>query len=381
MIYLDNAATTFPKPEIVYQAVDKIQKTLAVNAGRGSYHTAQKANDILNAVRKQIAELTFCSCPEKVILTPSATIAMNQIINGLSWSKYSNVYITPFEHNAVVRTLKSVSDKYGFEIIQLPFDGITHKLDEVKMLNMFAVKHPDAVFTTHISNVTGTIIPVNTIFHSAKKYHAVTILDASQSLGMLDCDVRNIPVDFLVFAGHKNLYGHIGTGGFICCSEIELKLFITGGTGSDSLNTDMPAEYPSRYEAGSHDIISVASLNAALEWLKSTNREAIFRHKKELTAYLIDKLNSIKSLKLYLPTDLNEHIAIVSFTHKEYLPSELAEILDMDFDIAVRSGYHCVPYVHQLIGTEKNGGTVRVSLGYFNTKEEINLLADALKEL
>lgn len=380
MIYLDNAATTFPKPEYVYKAVDEAQRILAVNAGRGTYQASRNAAALLTSVREKLALLVGCSFSERVVLSPSATIAMNQIIHGLQWSKLSNVYVTPFEHNAVIRVLKQISDRYGFEIRLLPFDGVTQKLNETEMQNQFALYHPDVVFVNHISNVTGVILPVQKIFESAKQYCAVTVLDASQSLGLISCDIRQMPVDFLVFAGHKNLYGHIGIGGFIQCSQIKLNPFLAGGTGSDSLNPDMPEELPQRYEAGSHDILSAASLNASLDWLRDVKQNHICQHKKELTSYLIDELRNIRQIMLYLPEDTGQHISIVSLTHKEYLPHELAEILDMDYDIAVRSGYHCAPYVHRLIGTEK-GGTLRVSVGYFTEKSEIDKLVYALKEL
>ncbi|MDE6833104.1 MAG: aminotransferase class V-fold PLP-dependent enzyme, partial [Ruminococcus sp.] len=363
MIYLDNAATTFPKPEEVYRAIEEIQRKNAVNAGRGTYTVARTAENIITSVRNKLAELTGCFYSDSVVISPSATIAMNQIINGISWHKDSKVYITPFEHNAVVRTIRHMADTYGFEIIMLPFDSITHEIDEQKMINMFAFKHPDAVFVNHISNVTGTILPVKKIFSTAKKYNAITVLDASQSLGLLECDIRKISVDFIVFAGHKNLYGHIGAGGFICGGNVKLNAFITGGTGSDSLNTDMPDDYPARYEAGSHNILSIASLDASLDWIMSTGIDNIYLHKKELTDYAIEKLGKLNGINMYLPENRRNHIAVVSFTHNEYLPNELADILDIDFDIAVRSGYHCAPYVHRLIGTEKCGGTVRVSIG------------------
>ncbi len=380
MLYLDNAATTFPKPECVYTAVDQAQRTLAVNAGRGTYRSARDADAMLHSVREKLASLVGCSFPERVILSPSATIAMNQVIHGLQWSKLSVVYVSPFEHNAVIRVLKQVSDQYGFEIRQIPFNGSTQELDETEMRNQFALYHPDVVFVNHISNVTGLILPVKTIFEAAKQYQAITVLDASQSLGLIPCDIRQMPVDFLVFAGHKNLYGHIGIGGLIQCGTKELQPFLAGGTGSESLNPDMPAALPQRYEAGSHDILSAASLNASLTWLEELGQEEMLRHKKELTSYLIQKLREIPKVKLYLPENLEQHISTVSLTHRDYLPNELAEILDMDFDIAVRSGYHCAPYVHHLIGTEK-GGTLRVSVGYFTEPSDVDRLTDALKEL
>lgn len=380
MIYLDNAATTFPKPEIVYEVVDKVQRTCAVNAGRGSYKSARNASNIINEARKRMAKLVNIHDEEKVIFTPSSTVAMNQVLNGLSFSQSTNVYISPFEHNAVVRPLYRLSQLYGFKINFIPFNAETQELDYQSMMNCFVLQHPDIVIVNHISNVTGLIIPFEDIFSESKKYNAVNILDASQSLGLIPITMLS-EIDFLVFAGHKNLYSNFGVGGFIYNSNVILKPFITGGTGSDSLNPDMPDVIPVKYESASHDILAIASLNASLEWLEEIGIENVFNHKKQLTRYLINKLEAFKSIKMYIPSDKEKHIAVLSFTHKDYRPEELADILDEDFDIAVRCGYHCAPYVHKLIGTQEKNGTIRVSLGFFNKVSDIDALISALNEL
>lgn len=381
MIYLDNAATTYPKPECVYKAVDNIQRTLAVNAGRGSYKAAQAASQLITETREQIAVLTKADSSSNVILTPSATIALNQIIGGIEWNSMMNVYVSPFEHNAAIRPLAIAAEKYGFSIIIMPFDSATQQLDEQKLLSMFTTKRPDVVFVTHMSNVTGTILPVRTINSAAKKYGAVTVVDASQSMGMIDMNIHHLCADYIVFAGHKNLYGHLGAGGFICGNRCTLTPFLAGGTGSDSLNVKMPEAVPDRFEPASHDIIAIAALNASLKWIESIGVGNIFKHKKEITDYAAELLHHNNDLKLYLPTDMSEHVAVISLNHESYLPEELAAILDGDFDIAVRNGYHCAPYVHDLLGTRDRLGTVRISVGYFTTKSDIDALSDALNEL
>lgn len=381
MIYFDNAATTFPKPECVYMAVDEAQRKFAVNAGRGTYKLSHKATMMIDSTRRKIAELTKCDNINKVIFSPSATIAMNQVIGGLKWNENINVYVSPFEHNAVARPLKYMSDKYGFQIQILPFDSETQELDEEKMCNMFALKHPDIVFVNHISNVTGLVLPIEIIFDSAKKYDAITILDASQSLGLLDVDLRKVKADFTVFAGHKNLYGHFGVGGFISSGNFPLEKFLCGGTGSDSLNLNMPESMPTGYEPASHNIIAMAALNSSLDWIVEAGVKSIYSHKKELTDYAVSNLKELKKIKIYLPTDIDKHISIISITHTEYSPDELAEILDADFDIAVRSGYHCAPFVHNLIRTVDTHGSVRISIGYFNNKSEIDALVKSLEEI
>lgn len=380
MIYFDNAATTYPKPECVYTAVDECQRNFAVNAGRGTYKTAKQASKIIHSTRTTLAKLVNINNENNVILSPSATIAMNIVLNGLDYNSNTIVYITPFEHNSVARPLKRLSEIYGFDIEMLPFDGKTQKLDIKAMQNKFIIKHPNIVIVNHISNVTGNILPVNEIFNVSREYEAINILDASQSIGLIPIDLSSQEIDFLVFAGHKNLYGNLGTGGFVYNSNVKLKTFLTGGTGSDSLNLNMPEQLPDLYEPASHDIISISALNASLLWINDTNLKNIYTHKKELTDYAIQKLSELSSVTLYLPENKDNHIAIISLTHIDYRPEELADILDNDFDIAVRSGYHCAPYVHKLIGTEDNGGTLRISIGYFNTKNDVDLLINALSE-
>lgn len=381
MIYLDNAATTFPKPECVYSAVDQCQRTFAVNSGRGTYKAARQASDIIHSVRNSLAKLVNMSDENRVILSPSATIAMNIVLNGLEYSADTTVYITPFEHNAVARPLNRLAEIYGFQIETIPVVANTQEIDYERMRNMFVVKHPDIVIVNHMSNVTGAILSIDEIFEATKEYGAINILDASQSLGLIPIDLSAQKIDFLVFAGHKNLYGHFGTGGFYYNSDVKLKAFLTGGTGSDSLNVSMPERLPGFFEPASFDILSISALNAALCWINSTETDKIYSHKKALTEYAIQELSRLSSVKLHLPKNLDKHNAIISLSHAIYRPEELADILDKDFDIAVRSGYHCAPYIHSLIGTEDKGGTVRISIGYFNNKGDIDALVNALDEL
>lgn len=380
MIYFDNAATTFPKPECVYKTVEEVQRNFAFNSGRGTYKSARKANQLVEGTREKIAALLKCSS-QNVVFSPSATIAMNQVLCGLELNG-KTIYVSPFEHNAVVRVLHSIAKRSNIKIEVIPFDPITQALNEGKMKNQFAINHPDVVVVNHISNVTGLILPVEKIFDAAKNYNAVTVLDSSQSAGLLDIDLRHLKCDFLVFAGHKSLYGPIGVGGFVINNtDVQLNSVLCGGTGSDSLNPEMPLTIPDKYEPASHDIVSIAALNSALEWISNTGVCNIYKHKKELTDYAVTKLRTVKDISLYLPENLQNHISVISITHKEYKPFELAEILDEDFDIAVRSGYHCAPYVHDLIGTKESEGTVRISIGYFNDKSQIDALVNALIEL
>ena len=377
MIYLDNAATTFPKPEEVYQAVDYTQRNMAVNVGRGSYKVASDAMKVVNETRYLMAELLGVENPNNVVFTPSATIAANQIIMGLVWDEYKTVYITPFEHNAIARPLHLMQERYNFEIVILPFDSHTQEFDREKAENLFSQNPPDYVFTNHISNVTGAIIPIETITEISKQYDAIVIVDASQSAGLESINMKKSNIDYVVFAGHKNLYSSWGIGGFVSGSVTPLMTSLAGGTGSDSLNLNMSAELPVGFEVGSANIIAISSLNASLKWLKTIGISAIADKKAKLMERLIKGLREI-GVKLYLPA---HHTSVLSFNVDGYSANDVGMILNEEYDVAVRTGYHCAPYIHDLIDSHQYGGTVRVSVGYFNTEEDIDLLLDGIRSL
>lgn len=378
MVYLDNAATTFPKPESVYVAMDETNRRMGVNAGRGSYSVAREASSLITATKDALRSLIHAESTSSVVFSPSITIALNQIIKGIDWQEGAAVYVSPFEHNAVARTINGVSKKHNIKIIQLPIDKESLEIDIEKIKYEFSKEKPFAVFCTHVSNVTGYILPVKEIFEEAKKYNAYTILDSAQSLGLIDVDVNQLNVDIVAFAGHKCLYGPLGIGGFVNVSGIKIKEVITGGTGSDSLNLDMPSGSETKYEAASCNIVAVAGLNAAI---KEISINKCFEHEKELTNYLIEKLRELKNIKLYLPKNLDDHIGIVSFIVDGMSSEDVGMILDEDFDIAVRTGYHCAPYIHEYLNDLGSLGTIRVGVSQFNDSNDIDLLINALVEL
>ena len=377
MIYLDNAATTFPKPEQVYQAVDYTQRNMAVNVGRGGYKVASDAMKVVDETRYLMAELLGVENPNNVVFTPSATIAANQIIMGLEWDEYKTVYITPFEHNAIARPLHLMKERYNFEIILLPFDSQTQEFDRDEAENLFSQNPPDYVFVNHISNVTGAIVPIEAIAEIAKQHDAIVVVDASQSAGLESINMKKANVDYVIFAGHKNLYASWGIGGFVSTFAAHLATSLAGGTGSDSLNLNMASDLPMGFEVGSANIIAISSLNASLKWLKVTGISAIADKKAKLMEHLIQGLREI-GVKLYLPT---RHTSVISFNVDGYSANDVGTILSEEYDVAVRTGYHCAPYIHELIGTQNYGGTVRVSVGYFNTEEDIDLLLDGIRSL
>jgi len=375
MVYLDNAATTYPKPECVLEALDQANRN-AFNSGRGGYNVARNSTKIIDEVRKKLLKIN--SIPSgKVLLLPSSTIALNSIIFGIDFQKGDNIYISPFEHNSIVRAVYELKKRLDVNIEIIPFDKLTWELEEEKLSNMFALKKPKAVFISHISNVTGYILPYENIFELSSKYDAINLLDSSQSYGIEK--INNLQnINYIVFAGHKSLYASFGIAGYIKLKDDELKPFLYGGTGSDSLNLDMPLEFPNRYESGSSNIVAISGLNTSLDWLKDKN---IIEKEIEITDYLLKKLRELPKVKLFIPKDEAKCVGVVSIAVDGYSSDEVGMILNDEYEICVRTGFHCAPLVHDFIDSKSYNGTVRISIGYFNTKNDIDVLIEALRTL
>lgn len=376
-IYLDNAATTFPKSESVYKAMDEANRQYAVNSGRGSYRLARKANEVIDDTKKRLLALVDAPVSAKVTFTPSITIALNEILQGITWQKGDVVYVSPYEHNAVARTLEKIKQEYQIEVKLMPLTDV-YEINLSLLEDLFVSDKPKCVCCTGVSNVTGYILPTRDIFKFAKTVGAITILDSAQSLGLIKQDMENI--DFIAFAGHKTLYGPFGIGGFIDNSGIKLKLVIVGGTGSNSLVLSMPEESPNRYESSSPNIVAIAGLNAAL---KEIDVNENYHYESELTQYATERLMEIPNIKMYKSGLLDNYIGIISFNIRNagLSAEDVGNILDEEFGIAVRTGYHCAPYIHELIGDIEYNGTIRVGLGKFNTKDDIDTLCDALENI
>ena len=340
MIYLDNGATTYPKPECVYKALDKANRN-AFNTGRGSYKVAREATKVIDEVRNKIMAINGIA-NANVIFTSSATSALNNLIFGIDILEGDNIYISPFVHNSVIRPLEELRVKKNINVITIPFLKDTWDVDIDKLKNMFALKKPKAIIISHISNVTGLILPYEIIFEESAKYKAINILDSSQGYGIVKIENLN-NINYIVFAGHKSLYGSFGIAGYIKLKQDKLKKTIFGGTGSDTMNPKMLDKYPDGYEAGSPNIVGISNL--------------------------------------YLPDNLEKIFGIVSFNIDGYKSLEVGNILDDEFDICVRTGFHCAPLIHDFLSSLDYGGTVRISLGYFNTKKDIDDLINALKTL
>lgn len=279
MAYFDNAATTYPKPDRVYSFMDEFYRKCGGNVGRGDYGIAKSAGALVADTRTRLQELLHCPA-KQVVFTPTATIALNIILQGLCRMGMKNFYISPFEHNAVTRTLHHFENTGEINVTQLAVTS-DFRYDLEKIRYQFDDCKPDVVVVSHASNVIGLIAPVAEIFELAKKYGSYTVLDMSQTAGLVDCDVGRTTFDFAVFAGHKTLYGPTGISGFVMKPEIQLPAVLFGGTGYDSANQDMPDSLPERYEMGTSNIAGIAGLNAALQWSQEIGLQIIFEHEQQ----------------------------------------------------------------------------------------------------
>lgn len=375
MHYFDNAATTFPKPESVYTTMDSFYRTNGVNVGRGMFREASIANILVNETRKLMLELLHATTEYSCVFTASATEATNIILQGINWKKGMTVYISPFEHNAVIRTLAYLEKVYGIIVKEIaPDKNFNYNLDEIK--SIFSKQNPDVVVMSHASNSFGYINPIKEIFAIAKLFGAITVCDMAQTTGLIDTDVVQYKIDYAIFAGHKTLYGPLGVGGFVTNQKCALKPLIYGGTGVDSKNQEMPEEMPTKYEAGSPNIHAIAGLNAALKWIKDIGINNIFQKEKEKTAQLLEILKAHKNISVVRCADESKNVGVVSCIFEGYSSDSIGQVLS-EHDIATRTGLHCSPRSHDFMNTAPNG-TVRLAISYFTTDEEFSALDQVL---
>jgi cysteine desulfurase family protein len=372
--YFDNAATTFPKPEEVYAFTDRFYRECGVNVGRGQHKLAARASALVTETRSLLLEL--CHCPNNsVVFTHTATEALNTIIRGLRWRDGMNVYVSPFEHNSVTRTLHHIGKSYALTVFDLAFDKKNGCYDMDGIRGQFFNKKPNVVIVSHASNVCGIVAPILEIAKAAKEYDAVTVFDMCQTMGLIDTDLSSDAVDYAVFAGHKTLYSPFGVAGFIGKPVPMLDPLIYGGTGVDSANTELPETVPERYEAASPNIQAIAGLNASLRWIKETGIENIYWKEQANRERLVSLLGRYENVRI-VPQGGGDFIGVVSCVFDGYGSDNIGQILS-DRNVAVRTGLHCSPTAHRFLGTFPSG-TVRFSVSCFNNDEDFALLEDAL---
>lgn len=374
MAYFDNAATTYPKPEIVYASMDQFYRLNGANAGRGRYNLGQSANALIGETRALVQELLHCPA-KQVVFTPTATIALNIIIQGLICKGAQTIYISPFEHNAVTRTLHHFEEAGTISVHQLTVShDMKYDLDRIRY--QFESERPDLVIVSHASNVFGLIAPVTEICSLAKNFDATTVIDMAQTAGLVDCNLGLNVFDFAVFAGHKTLYGPTGISGFIMDPAIDLPPVIFGGTGFESANQNMPESLPERYEMGTMNISGIAGLNAALKWGLDQGIEAIWEKEQEHRKKLIELLQEYWFIKIVGNYPGCNYVGIVSCLIEGISSDSAGEVFDR-CGIAVRTGLQCAPLAHQFVGTHP-AGTIRFSVGYFTSEDDFTELRQAL---
>lgn len=377
MAYFDNAATTFPKPEAVYTFMSDFYRSNGASAGRGNYGASLSAGALIAETRQLLQELLHCQA-KQVVFTPTATIALNIVLQGLVKMGVKEVYISPFEHNAVTRTLHAFEVSGQINVHKLVVsESMVYDLERIRY--QFEEKRPDLIVVSHASNVFGLISPVEEIFRLGKQFDAYTVVDMAQTAGLVDCNVGSNVIDFAVFAGHKTLYGPTGISGFMMRPEIKLPAVIFGGTGYESANQDMPLSLPERYEMGTMNLIGVAGLHAALKWINDISISSLREKEAQNRQRLLEILDDYWFIKVVGNFPKNEYVGIVSCLIDGISSDSAGKIFDK-VGIAVRTGLQCAPLAHEFAGTYP-AGTIRFSVSYFTTEQDFQELISALDHI
>lgn len=381
MAYFDNAATTFPKPECVYDFMNTFYRDCGGNAGRGSHRLAMGAGKLISETRQKLQKVLRCQ-NKQIVFTPTATIALNMILQGvveklrMKKSARLHVYISPFEHNAVTRILHYFQKNGCIAVHILPISGsLTYDFDSLEKL--FGQENPDLLVVSHASNVIGLVAPVKELCGLAKKYNAVTVLDMAQTAGLVDLNVGLETIDFAVFAGHKTLYGPTGISGFAMKTNFDLPAVLFGGTGFDSANEDMPSDIPQKYEMGTLNIAGIAGLHAALDWILEETVPALWEKEQKNREKLLQILSSYEFVRTIGVKKDDIYVGIVSCVI-DGIPSDTAASIFAENGIAVRSGLQCAPLAHKTLGTYP-AGTIRFSCGAFTNDGDFSQLKKCLE--
>lgn len=375
-IYLDNAATTFPKPESVYQTMDRTSREVGVAPNRGGYRQSLAAARVLFEARESLASLFGATDSSRFIITHSATESLNLAVKGLIRSN-DHVVTTSMEHNSLARPLHAAASS-GCTVTWVNGD----KDGYIRAEDILAALRDDTrlVAMTHCSNVTGALNPIQEIGPLLKERNVLFLVDAAQSAGSVPIDIKSMQIDLLAVPGHKGLYGPQGTGFLYIAPGIELDPLILGGTGSASSDLTPPAGLPERFESGTLNISGIAGLKAGVDFVLSQGVEQIQRHEFFLLERLAKGLSLIDGVVLRNGDLTKPRGSVLSFTVEGMDPSKTGFLLDRDFDIAVRVGLHCAPLAHKTIGTFPEG-TVRVSPGFFNTEKDIDAFLAAVRKI
>ncbi len=376
MIYLDNAATSFPKPKRVIHAVAQYLNEIGGNPGRADHALARKASGLIDRTRRLLADLFGNLDPTRIIFTPSTTVALNLAFKGLLKSG-DHVLTTSMEHNSVLRPLHGLK-KLGVTHSQI-LCSISGELDPEEIQPLLR-PHTRLIALLHASNVTGNLMPLAEVGKIAQDRGILLLVDAAQTVGKIAIDPVQLNIDLLAGPGHKGLLGPMGTGFLYVRPGLELEPLWEGGTGTHSESQEQPETWPERFESGTHNAPGLAGLAEGIVEVQELGLEAIAAHEQRLTKILADGLGQFPEIIIYGPKDRGTCTGTLAFNVQELDCSEVAHILDTAYCIAVRSGLHCAPAAHHTIGTFPHGA-VRVSVGPYNTEEEIHTLIKAVSEI
>ncbi|MCJ7660357.1 MAG: aminotransferase class V-fold PLP-dependent enzyme [Anaerolineales bacterium] len=376
LIYLDNGATSFPKPEEVYTYMDQFYRNFGVNPGRSGYDLCMEAGEVIDNTRNLLTTFFNGTDHNRLCFSYNSTDALNLVIFGML-RPGDHAISTTIEHNSVLRPLYHLS-REGVEVDLVPFDGAGF-VDPDEIRKKFR-PNTRLVVVDHASNVIGTVQPIREIGRYCREAGIPFAIDASQSAGKVPVDMEEQFIDIVTFTGHKSLFGPTGIGGLYVREGIEIRHTRAGGSGVRSADRAHLDEYPYRLEYGTPNVMGIAGLQAGLKWVLNKGMDTIHEHEMKLTRMLRDGLAEIPGVILYCQDNLEDHIAVMSFNIEGVDAANVGTMIDVDHNIACRTGLHCAPLVHDQLGTTEIHGAVRFGVGPFNTEEHIQTTIEAIKE-
>ena len=379
MIYLDNASTSFPKPETVVEAVSGYMAGMGVNINRGCYNQAYHAEEMILETRELLCVLFRGPDCRNVIFTSNVTESLNILIKGLL-KPGDHVLVSSMEHNAVMRPLVQL-EKLGVSFTRMPCDEIGMLL--LDRIESCLTPQTKAVIMTHASNVCGTILPIASVGEFCKAHGLMFIVDSAQTAGVIPIDMQKMHIDALAFTGHKGLLGPQGTGGFAITDELAERIepLLSGGTGSMSHTEDIPLFLPDRFEPGTMNLPGIMGLRAGLLWLKKQGMDSVYAHEMALTEHFLKGLTLLEEkdfVRIIGRRDTFDRVGVVSIQTKQTELSQAAYLLDQQYGIMTRVGLHCAPSAHKTLGTYPTG-TIRFSFGHANTEREVDEALSAIE--